>query len=110
MAEGDEKNRSLQLAKIAEATERWKDMVEHLTKMVKVSTTDLTLEERNLLSVGFKNIIGQRRAALRQLDNLLSDDNSKYKEVAVVYRAKIKKEAEQICKDFMALYEEKLGD
>ena len=43
------------LARVAEQAERFDDMVHYLTEVVKAKNDDFTTEERNLLSVGFKN-------------------------------------------------------
>lgn len=52
------------MAKLAEQAERYDEM---LASMKKVATydTELTVEERNLLSVAYKNVIGVRRASWR---------------------------------------------
>jgi 14-3-3 protein epsilon len=43
------------MARVAEQAERYDDMVEYLEKVVKSKGEEFTSEERNLLSVGFKN-------------------------------------------------------
>lgn len=47
------------LARVSEQAERFEDMVEFLTLAINAkSGEDFTIDERNLLSVGFKNLIG----------------------------------------------------
>ena len=47
------------MARVAEQAERFEDMVEFLKKAIdSKSGEDFTVDERNLLSVGFKNLIG----------------------------------------------------
>ncbi|KAI3776630.1 hypothetical protein L1987_46416 [Smallanthus sonchifolius] len=47
------------MAKLAEQDERYEEMVEFMEKVVKiVDVEELTVEERNLLSVAYKNVIG----------------------------------------------------
>ena len=47
------------LARVAEQAERFPDMVAFLEKAIGMkSGEDFTIDERNLLSVGFKNLIG----------------------------------------------------
>ena len=46
-------------ARVAEQAERFDDMVEFLKEAISAkSGDDFTIDERNLLSVGFKNLIG----------------------------------------------------
>ena len=47
------------LARVSEQAERFEDMVEFLKEAVNLKGgEDFTVDERNLLSVGFKNLIG----------------------------------------------------
>ena len=55
------------MARVAEQAERFYDMVEYLQKVVQNKGEDFTTEERNLLSVGFKNQIGSKRTAIRTI-------------------------------------------
>ena len=43
------------MARVADQSERYEDMVNFLRQMVTEKSEDLNVEERNLLSVGFKN-------------------------------------------------------
>ena len=51
-------------ARLSEHCERYDDMVEAM-KQVVLKYSPLSVEERNLMSVGYKNVVGQRRSALR---------------------------------------------
>jgi len=54
------------LARIAEQSEQYNDMIEILTPYFQQNLKEeLTAEERNLLSVAFKNAVGLRRIAWR---------------------------------------------
>ena len=55
------------MARVAEQAERFEDMVEFLREVVAAKDSDFTTEERNLLSVGFKNLIGSKRTAIRTI-------------------------------------------
>lgn len=57
------------MAKITEQTERYEDMLDAMNKVVQANA-DLTIEERNLLSVAYKNTIGSRRTAWRILSSI----------------------------------------
>lgn len=56
-------------AKLAEQAERYDDMVNYMTELTKVSES-LTDEQRNLLSVAFKNVVGARRSAWRIISSI----------------------------------------
>ena len=56
-------------AKLAEQAERFDEMVEHM-KAVAQQPQELTVEERNLLSVAYKNVIGSRRASWRVISSI----------------------------------------
>lgn len=51
-------------------------MVNAMKKVAKTNT-ELTVEERNLLSVAYKNVIGARRASWRIISSLEQKDDSK---------------------------------
>ena len=57
----------LLLARIAEQSEQYDDMIEILKPylMSKASDEDISQEERNLLQVAYKNAVGLRRIAWR---------------------------------------------
>ncbi|KAH8051949.1 hypothetical protein JL722_10394 [Aureococcus anophagefferens] len=57
------------LAKLAEQAERFDEMVEHM-KTVAGYSEELSVEERNLLSVAYKNVIGSRRRVVARADIL----------------------------------------
>ncbi|KAG0044222.1 14-3-3 protein, partial [Linnemannia elongata] len=50
------------LAKLAEQAERYEEMVKNMKDVASVGK-ELSVEERNLLSVAYKNVIGARRAS-----------------------------------------------
>lgn len=51
-----------------EKAERYDDMCYLLHELIKLKKGDLTENERNLLSVGFKNVVGQLRNSWRNID------------------------------------------
>ena len=63
----------MQRAKLAEQAERYDDMAEAM-KLVTQSENgaDLSSEERNLLSVAYKNIVGARRSSWRVISSIES--------------------------------------
>jgi 14-3-3 protein epsilon len=62
-----DRDAALYMAKLAEQAERYDDMVKYMRRIVdlKVPANELTVEERNLLSVGYKNMMSVRRTAWR---------------------------------------------
>ncbi|URE45958.1 hypothetical protein MUK42_25218 [Musa troglodytarum] len=60
------------MAKLAEQAERYEEMVEFMEKVAGAAAAgeELTVEERNLLSVAYKNVIGARRASWRILSSI----------------------------------------
>ncbi len=56
-------------ARLAEQTERFEDMISYMVTYVK-SNPQLDAEQRNLLSVAFKNTVGSRRSAWRALTSI----------------------------------------
>ena len=81
------------MARVAEQAERFDDMVTYLQQVVSVKNDDFTTEERNLLSVGFKNQIGSKRTAIRTISAI--EQNPKYSKFGTslaTYKKKIEKE------------------
>ncbi|XP_033109000.1 14-3-3 family protein artA-like [Anneissia japonica] len=91
-------------AKVAEQAERYDDMQEAMKQVAKLDT-ELTIEERNLLSVAYKNVIGARRASWRIISNieekLETQGNEQQKEQVKKYKAEIEGELEKICDDIL---------
>ncbi|CAO2592922.1 14-3-3 protein theta [Lemmus lemmus] len=63
-----EKTELIQKAKLAEQAERYEDMATCM-KAVTEQGAELSNEERNLLSVAYKNVVGGRRSAWRVISN-----------------------------------------
>jgi len=58
--------------------ERYEEMVEEMKKVAKmVHDQELSVEERNLLSVAYKNVIGARRASWRIVSSIEQKEESK---------------------------------
>merc|ERR1711907_603217 len=67
------REQALYMAKLAEQAERYEDMVKYMKRIVKlgIKADELTVEERNLLSVGYKNMMSVRRTAWRTVQQYL---------------------------------------
>ena len=86
------------MARVAEQAERFDDMVHYLQLVVKGKNEDFTTEERNLLSVGFKNQIGSKRTAIRTIGAI--EQNPKYSKFGAGladYKRKIEQELYDQC-------------
>ena len=73
---------------------------------------ELTVEERNLLSVAYKNVIGARRASWRIVSSIEQKEESKGNELQVKkireYREKIEIELLHVCEDILSVLDENL--
>jgi 14-3-3 protein epsilon len=102
---------SVYLAKLAEQAERYEEMVENM-KAVASSGQELSIEERNLLSVAYKNVIGARRASWRIVSSIEQKEEQKGNESQVKlirdYRSKIESELTNICDDILNVLNEHL--
>ncbi|ODV93067.1 hypothetical protein PACTADRAFT_52171 [Pachysolen tannophilus NRRL Y-2460] len=102
---------SVYLAKLAEQAERYEEMVENM-KTVASSGQELSVEERNLLSVAYKNVIGARRASWRIVSSIEQKEEAKGNESQVTlikdYRSKIESELTKICDDILSVLTEHL--
>merc|ERR1712079_757254 len=92
------------MGKLAEQAERYDEMV---TAMKTVASLDveLTVEERNLLSVAYKNVIGARRASWRIISSIEQKEEQKGSEDKLgmirSYRDQVEKELRDICQDIL---------
>ncbi len=100
----------LYMAKITEQTERFEDMLDAMNKVVHANP-DLTIEERNLLSVAYKNTIGSRRTAWRALSSIEKKEEQKgSKNIPLLrgYKSKIEQELNRYCKEILDLINDQL--
>ncbi|KAI5724295.1 hypothetical protein M8J77_000808 [Diaphorina citri] len=91
-------------AKLAEQAERYDEMVEAMKKVASLDV-ELTVEERNLLSVAYKNVIGARRASWRIISSIEQKEENKGAEDKLEmirqYRTQVEKELKDICSDIL---------
>eukprot|EP00356_Strombidium_inclinatum_P017324 CAMPEP_0170490708 /NCGR_PEP_ID=MMETSP0208-20121228/8807_1 /TAXON_ID=197538 /ORGANISM="Strombidium inclinatum, Strain S3" /LENGTH=238 /DNA_ID=CAMNT_0010766149 /DNA_START=50 /DNA_END=766 /DNA_ORIENTATION=+ len=87
------------LARVAEQAERFEDMVQFLENAIEAkSGEDFTIDERNLLSVGFKNLIGSQRGAIRTIGAIEQNPKyQKYGDALQTYKKKIERELYEQC-------------
>ncbi|KAM6929469.1 14-3-3 protein beta/alpha-1-like [Lycodopsis pacificus] len=99
-----DKNDLVQKAKLAEQAERYDDMAAAM-KSVTEQGAELSNEERNLLSVAYKNVVGARRSSWRVISSIeqKTEGNDKKQQMAREYREKIETELQEICRDVLVL-------
>ncbi|KAL6187773.1 hypothetical protein ACLB2K_039168 [Fragaria x ananassa] len=106
-----ERETQVYMAKLAEQAERYEEMEECMKKVAKLDL-ELTVEERNLLSVGYKNVIGARRASWRIMSSIEQKEESKGNEHNVKliksYRQKVEEELSKICSDILTVIDKHL--
>lgn len=73
---------------------------------------ELTVDERNLLSVAYKNVVGTRRASWRIISSIEQKEEAKGSEKHAntnkEYRQKIELELERVCQDVLDVLDESL--
>ena len=95
-------------------------MMEYMSKVAESGSggadAELSVEERNLLSVAYKNVIGARRASWRIVSSIETKEESKYtKESDVVrliqkYKGNVEKELSDICDRILKLLRDHLEE
>lgn len=107
----DPREQCVFLAKLAEQAERYDEMVENMKTVARMDV-ELTVEERNLLSVAYKNVIGARRASWRIISSIEQKEENKggAAHVAMIreYRAKVERELKGICDDILDILDKHL--
>jgi 14-3-3 protein beta/theta/zeta len=63
----------------------------------------VALQERNLLSVAYKNVVGARRSSWRVISSIeqKTEGSEKKQQMAKEYREKVEKELRDICQDVL---------
>jgi 14-3-3 protein epsilon len=99
------------MAKLAEQAERYDEMVGFMKDVAKLGV-ELSVEERNLLSVAYKNVIGARRASWRIISSIEQKEETKGNEAHVgkikEYRTKVENELAEVCNDILAVLDQHL--
>ena len=99
MSQKYEKN--VYLAMLAEQCNRFEEMVQFLEDMVKTRDKDLSSDERNLLSIAYKNSITSLRTALRTImayeNKEKKKENSTFLPYIQEYKKKVESELVKAC-------------
>jgi 14-3-3 protein epsilon len=97
------------LARVAEQAERFEDMIEFLTAVLESKGADVTADERNLLSVAFKNLISSKRAACRTIAAIEQNpEYEKYLASLKTYKEGIEKKLGEDCKMIIIIINDKV--
>uniref|UniRef100_A0A3Q3XJI5 14-3-3 domain-containing protein n=1 Tax=Mola mola TaxID=94237 RepID=A0A3Q3XJI5_MOLML len=97
-----DKEQLIQQARLAEQAERYDDMAAAM-KAVTEASPQLINDERNLLSVAYKNVVGARRSSWRVMSSLEQKSESEKVTQIKAYKEAIEKELKDICKDVLDL-------
>ncbi len=101
-----DKENVMLLARIAEQSEQYDDMIDILKPYfeLKSADEDLSSEERNLLQVAYKNAVGLRRIAWRAAKKAGSTAKfGPFHEHIGEYLSRLETECVDICKDLLNL-------
>eukprot|EP01006_Ploeotia_vitrea_P026532 TRINITY_DN59504_c0_g2_i1.p1 TRINITY_DN59504_c0_g2~~TRINITY_DN59504_c0_g2_i1.p1 ORF type:complete len:262 (+),score=35.51 TRINITY_DN59504_c0_g2_i1:132-917(+) len=103
------------LAKLAEQAERWEEMASTMKAVVATLQhgEELSTEERNLVSVAFKNVVGARRAARRIVSSIEAKEaqrsrNNKHLHLIGQSRSQVEQELCSLCEDVLSVLDNSL--
>merc|ERR1712039_939674 len=106
-----DRGKNVYFAKLAEQAERYDEMADYMEKVGKAGE-ELSVEERNLLSVAYKNAVGSRRAAWRIITSVEQKEKTKGNEEnakhAKEYCGKVEAELDKICNTILGLLDANL--
>eukprot|EP00484_Ammonia_sp_Unknown_P028394 CAMPEP_0197029278 /NCGR_PEP_ID=MMETSP1384-20130603/8761_1 /TAXON_ID=29189 /ORGANISM="Ammonia sp." /LENGTH=252 /DNA_ID=CAMNT_0042458415 /DNA_START=81 /DNA_END=839 /DNA_ORIENTATION=- len=103
LAAGLEIKKLVELVRVAETAERYEDMCKFVKKLVEMKSEkgeDLDVDERNLLSVAYKNVVGSKRASWRTLSGGFDEADEALLEK---YKKIVEDELEAICQEVLKL-------
>jgi len=95
---------------LAEQAERYDDMADCMKEVTEMGE-ELTNEERNLLSVAYKNVVGARRSAWRVISSIEHKTEGTCEEkqkLAKEYKEKVEMELRNICNVVLKLLDDYL--
>jgi len=107
---GDENEKTLEgLSQAAEASERYEDMVKIMQALVSRKLeikAELTPDQRNLLSVAYKNVVGAKRSSWRMLSE---DGQFEDGDLVSKYKQRVENELQETCNEILDILR-KLAD
>jgi 14-3-3 protein epsilon len=97
---------------MAEQSERYEEMIEFVRAFIAKEHSELSVEERNILSVAYKNVVGNRRTAWRVLNSIEQKEarrgNEENKGRATAYKEKVEGELRSFCREILRLIDSDL--
>jgi 14-3-3 protein epsilon len=109
---GLSKDELILLSKMAEQSERYEEMVDYVKHFISKATSEMTVEERNILSVAFKNVVGNRRTSWRVLNSIEQKEsrrgNEENKTRAANYKEKVEAELRSYCREILRIIDNEL--
>ena len=107
-----EKEELIYLARLSEQTERYSEMIEYVKLFVSKTQQDLSVDERNILSVAYKNFVGARRTSWRVLNSIEHKEEKKSnpsnRSAAQSYKAEVEAELSRYCNDVLNVVDREL--
>merc|ERR1712196_483475 len=96
--EGLSSDQALYMAKVAESAERYDEMTKYMVQSVaNLKGDELSVEQRNLISVGYKNLMSARRTAWRVTDTqCATEKDADVKAKAEAYKEQIASELKDL--------------
>lgn len=98
--------KNVYMAMLAEQCNRFEEMIEFLEEMLKSRDKDLNSDERNLLSIAYKNSVTSRRTALRTVMAYemkeKKKENSTFLPYIQEYRKRIEDELTKSCNNVLS--------
>ena len=103
----EEREELVSKAILAEQAERYEDMAKSMKEFTEKGG-EISNDERNVLSIAYKNIVGERRNAWRVVSSIEKtyEDSDSRKKIAKDYLERIASEQKNICEEVLCL----LGD
>ncbi|ONK60881.1 uncharacterized protein A4U43_C08F23680 [Asparagus officinalis] len=108
------RDQNVLLAKVAEQSERYEEMSSFMEDVVvsRDVTAEITTDERNLVSVAFKNLVASRRASWRIVNLIETKEEERKNEKNINrvknYKGKIEAELDEICNRILGLLDSHL--
>jgi 14-3-3 protein epsilon len=106
------KDELILLSKMAEQSERYEEMIEFVRHFISKISSEPSVEERNILSVAFKNVVGNRRTAWRVLNSIEQKEsrrgNEDNKSRASTYKEKVEAELRSYCREILRTIDDSL--